>query len=383
MRRIFQKLRRDTNSLRYIPIVDGIRFIAIALVIFQHLNERIIKYNATANPVGNTEDLVSFLISRGTIGVFIFFALSGFIISLPFAAKKSFSPISYRQYLLRRLSRLEPPYIIWMTLFALVLGIRSQWPSDLWAHLLSSLTYTHNIVYTDFSIINPVAWSLEVEIQFYLVAPLIIVSYYKIPSFGRRSAFILLVIGVFMFVQHHLEWQFLPWRASILGQLQHFLVGIWIADIYSHTDFFRRKHFLWDLSGLISLAVMAFTWTEQLNTSIIFEASMILLFISFFKGFFLNYILSLPVITVIGGMCYTIYLIHLPLLEAISVSFYSLVLPEGYFLNLIGLSILMIPILGLISVPAYLYIEKPFMRKDWWKTIRFKNLFSNLSIQTK
>ena len=59
---------------------------------------------------------------EGGYGVSIFFMISGFILSLPFA-KAHFNKnpgkknISLKRYYLRRLIRLEPPYIIALIIF--------------------------------------------------------------------------------------------------------------------------------------------------------------------------------------------------------------------------------------------------------------------------
>src|SRR5687768_7994733 len=61
-------------------------------------------------------------IMEGGYGVSIFFMISGFILSLPFA-KNHFDkrpdrkPISLKRYYLRRLVRLEPPYLIALIIF--------------------------------------------------------------------------------------------------------------------------------------------------------------------------------------------------------------------------------------------------------------------------
>ena len=131
-------------------------------------------------------------------------------------------------------------------------------------HYLASIFYLHNVIYQEFPIINPVAWSLEVEIQYYLIAPFLALAYFRIQKTVLRRTGLILFIIAFIIVQHVLGWQFAPFRASILGQAQHFLVGMLMADIYVHgLGKIKLNKNLIDLLGISSLVVMMFTWTDN------------------------------------------------------------------------------------------------------------------------
>jgi peptidoglycan/LPS O-acetylase OafA/YrhL len=67
--------RRITTSGEFIPEIDGLRFIAIALVITHHLALFVsIQRGQNEGPL-----------SRGQLGVELFFVISGFILAVPFA----------------------------------------------------------------------------------------------------------------------------------------------------------------------------------------------------------------------------------------------------------------------------------------------------------
>ena len=111
-------LQRETSQKKYIEEIDGLRFIAIFSVVIMHLSERIRKYNHnfSEEEFGN---YFEYFISRGTVGVFLFFAISGFILGLPFAKAiiNNKPKRSYLSYVKKRLVRIEPPYVFWMTIF--------------------------------------------------------------------------------------------------------------------------------------------------------------------------------------------------------------------------------------------------------------------------
>lgn len=362
--RPLSSLGRKTSSGKFIPFVDGLRFLAIMPVIIQHSSERLFKYNPSVTVSAGLEQQAEFLISRGAIGVIIFFTLSGFILSLPFAGKNK--PFSYKQYVVRRLTRLEPPFVFWMTCLALVFLFQSGLPlAAVVEHWLASIFYVHTISYGAFSIINPVAWSLEVEIQYYLIAPFLALLYFGQTNMKFRRALLIAFIMLFLICQHASGWHLFPVKASILGHLQHFLIGMLLADLYqNNTEWLSRKHYIWDIVAPVSFLLMAYTWTEELGKTLVMNVALFSLFIAAMKGKIFPAMLSLKWITVIGGMCYTIYLIHLPLLEML----YSFIGDFGqstaWSVQLSISLLIALPLVLLSSMIGFKLIEQPFMKKN-------------------
>jgi len=86
-RRLLVRLSRETSSGRFIPEMDGLRFVAIAMVVLFHLNGYLTakavspQYAFTAR-----SDWITQVALVGFRGVELFFVISGFILGLPFAA---------------------------------------------------------------------------------------------------------------------------------------------------------------------------------------------------------------------------------------------------------------------------------------------------------
>lgn len=150
----------QSNPPNYIPSLDGLRAVSIAIVFAGHAG-------------------VSRLIPGG-FGVTVFFFLSGFLITTLFVKElEKYGDINLKAFFLRRLLRLSPPLFVSLFLIymAVALGIS---PGDLDpVVILSQIFYLFN--YTLFfgwadgngAAGTTVLWSLAVEEHFYMIWPFI------------------------------------------------------------------------------------------------------------------------------------------------------------------------------------------------------------------
>lgn len=106
----------------------------------------------------------------GTIGVSIFFVLSGFLLYRPHVAARHGGPAVrlVGAYLLRRARRILPPYWVALTLLAIFPGITGVFSGDFWRYYGLLQIYWEDTVGGGIS----VAWTLCVEATFYLVLPI-------------------------------------------------------------------------------------------------------------------------------------------------------------------------------------------------------------------
>jgi peptidoglycan/LPS O-acetylase OafA/YrhL len=145
----------------YIPSLDGFRAISILLVIVGHFCMR------TTNPILR---LVSTL---GSYGVFIFFVISGFLITtLLLKEQVNTGSISLKGFYIRRALRILPvAYLFVFVVFLLNLIFKMRLPVGAF---LRPLFFTEN--FSSHSDFTPMGhfWSLSVEEQFYLIFPFII-----------------------------------------------------------------------------------------------------------------------------------------------------------------------------------------------------------------
>jgi peptidoglycan/LPS O-acetylase OafA/YrhL len=389
VRDIAGRFSRVTTSGGFIAEIDGLRFVAIGTVVLFHLavNLMIKSPAAYTPPAGN---VLATIARQGFHGVELFFIISGFILAVPFASHhlKGAPAVSLRGYFLRRVTRLEPPYIACMTLFFVAwVTLKGHSADELLPHLGASLLYLHNLVYGTESPINNVAWSLEIEIQFYLLVPLLASVFVIRERWLRRS-----VVGGVAAICAVLAWAFVTPETpraywSILRFLHFFLLGFLLADVFL-VDWRGRppaRSHAWDLVSLVGWPALFVLWTVVDGSSfpptatprgpgsfaaaLGFPAAALMLYLAAFRGRITNAVFTNVWITTIGGMCYTIYLLHNPVLGVLLGETGRFAPSSSYTLNLVGQAVVVLPVMLVPCAAYFLGIEKPCMRKDWPKRL--------------
>ena len=218
------------GRLGYQPALDGVRALAISLVVLFHYPWKSRFY--AANPVHG-----------GFLGVDAFFVLSGFLITtLLLQEHASFGVVSLRRFYARRALRLLPAFFV---LFAIAVILHltlsrgdPNRPDGI--GLVGMLFYAANWVnvYRDGALgVVSHTWSLAIEEQFYLVWPVILVVLLRKRLHLRTIAMIATAgivaasvwrawywvhhIGHRAFVDYYLELTNRPVRPGSVGTLTH------------------------------------------------------------------------------------------------------------------------------------------------------------------
>ncbi|MBP6385909.1 MAG: acyltransferase [Pseudarcicella sp.] len=370
--------KRIVSSGNFIPEIDGLRFIAITSIVLFHLSGFL-----SAKNINHDSDAIDFsflkhLLSHGHLGVPLFFVISSFILGIPFAKfhLRNGNPVSIKNYFLRRLTRLEPPYILVMTilLFGAVYVAKTISLETGMESFFYSIIYSHNFIpLSTLPNLNGVTWSLEIEIQFYILAPLLAYVFSIKSSFIRRITLLLMAI-LFLFLTHFYfnSLHFI----SLLNYFHFFLMGFLLADLYISEQLllpFKKYDFLIGL--FLFLTIWLFEKQDFDSNTLLFMWELIQIVCIFFLYYYILFhkifkFLSLKLITNIGGMCYSIYLLHFPIISMFgnyllkySFSKYTFVDVSIYSL------ILLLLIMGISSI-FFLFVERPCMDKDWFKKLR-------------
>ncbi|OSN02098.1 hypothetical protein AU490_01825 [Lonsdalea populi] len=323
------------KKLSYIQYWRGI---AAIMVIFAHTTTAI--YNGGIQNGYRLEDL-------GTLGVYIFFIISGFIM-MKTTHKKTWSPQEAKKFLIHRINRVIPPYWFWTTallaLWLAGLALKSH-HFDMGKILSSYLLLPH---IGEDGRINPIlsqGWTLIYEIFFYCLFAVCI-------FFGKKSH-ILLTLS-FCFLISYLIGKWLPadTGASILLTnpiLLYFLAGMVIFFLSEQLTL--KKGFL--LSGMVLVLYLICRLFQPAWLPVVFYICPI--FIVLFSACSLEGWTS-RALMLIGDASYSIYLAHGFVTMTLSMLMKKLSVSDINQTAVIILTTLVSLAVGMI---AYRVVEKP------------------------
>ena len=362
------RLARVTSSGRTIEEIDGLRFVAIGFVFMQHFQQALVS-SAPRGP----QPMPLWVLENSHLGVELFFMLSGFVLGLPFVREhvQQQTKVNLRAYFMRRITRLEPPYILSLALFAayrIFHPIIAVTPTKVLEHAVASLFYVHNWTHGPWHprAVNTVTWSLEIEVQFYLLAPLLALVL-RWPPWLRRSLIVSLSALASMLCAR------LRLPLSLLLFLPYFGMGFILADLHvtrwlepSHAQ--RRDALVWDAVALLaSFLALMFSCTRGIpmdHTMLAF-----LLFLVVFTAMRSRYVrafLKSSPIRTIGGMCYSIYLLHWVLLWVVW-RWLAITPSASVTWQTLGMGTLLFIALLPVFALYFVLVEKPCMQPNWWR----------------
>jgi peptidoglycan/LPS O-acetylase OafA/YrhL len=207
-------------SQKKIPSLDGLRAVAVLLVICHHLHVPFF-------PEGR--------------GVLTFFVLSGFLITwMLLNESERTGDVSIRNFYVRRILRIFPAFYVFLILSMAARWLMLAWPNrSLLFDYLSAFFYTSNyrlaltpnIVHT-----AQHTWALSVEEQFYLLWPCVFVVFHKQL---RRLTYVLVaaivLINIYRLVLYfglHVREKWISF--SFDTRADHILIGCLLAVLLKH-----------------------------------------------------------------------------------------------------------------------------------------------------
>lgn len=295
----------SATSTGRIIFLDGLRGIAAFFVVAHHMSMAVVEeLNRSA------DHFVHGLIAYGAVGVDIFFILSGFVIAMTLDRQQVTGRYA-ACFMVRRSLRLDPPYlctlaiIIAITYASIAMGSQLATPTLL--QLLAHVFYLQNILgYHD---LNPVNWTLCLEIQFYLVLVLCLALLQRVFSEYRTAellqkrpvqiAFVTLAVVSASSHGNYLQ-----------SPIQHLFIDQWYQFFLGALTYWCRSGYLpqrWVLIYIIVVFGISLSGKPNVGDVIAALTSLMLLWVSS------NRVLDSPPLQFLGRISYSLYLVHIPI----------------------------------------------------------------------
>ncbi len=162
-----------------------------------------------------------FLNLPGRTAVILFFGMSGYVISYGFIHKKYlFNRSDIWYFYKRRIIRIMPLFILISTItLCYHFFLRGKWLLSISEILPEIFMFQFNHSYS----LNTVFWTLGVEMQFYLIAPLLIYfTMHFLNGTQKKIIFYCLLFGLFLIMSYYIGVD----SRNLFGNLFHFFSGI-------------------------------------------------------------------------------------------------------------------------------------------------------------
>jgi peptidoglycan/LPS O-acetylase OafA/YrhL len=287
----FEQFRQMTHF----PALDGMRAIAVVMVIFEHYGGPKLKSLS------------------GWLGVDIFFVMSGFLITtlLLREAEKS-GKISLRDFYIRRIFRIAPVYYL---ILIITVAQCHALGSEYWEQMRHAWKY-YAVFLNEQKFPAPwkFTWTMGIEWKFYLVWPVILL----VISFSQRNV---IISAVSAFAVLCVLW------SNPLVQAVHYMVlllGALMAALLHFPKTFKLLRTLMNphASVLLFFAMMLIQIYVVRNAAIaggygggqnmlIYSVAVALFIPTIFGGGFINRILESGIFTFIGHRSYSLYLVQI------------------------------------------------------------------------
>jgi peptidoglycan/LPS O-acetylase OafA/YrhL len=328
----------SSNRLGYVPALDGLRGIAIALVVAFHY---------LGLPPG------------GMVGVDLFFVLSGFLITtLLLEERAARGRISVRRFYERRARRLLPALFVMLGVYLIVCAARGHDALRLVALgglYLGNVAQAWGLVPVHSALVP--LWSLAEEEQYYLVWPCLLLLLLRSKRPVRAVAMLLaavLVYKVALTLAVHPSWERLNFgpETHADGLLFGSLLAVVRAERLLHAREWCGKV---GIAALALGALLARTSVAWFAYGLpLFEIGLVLLVAAAVSETELARGLRQRHLVGLGKISYSVYLWHAPVWFGLA-AVVSLNRPE--------LALVALPLTLAVSAASYRFVEAPFRKR--------------------
>ena len=375
----------------YLPNLNAVRAIAAFAVIVSHIERKMGFFNL---------EIINGLTKIGPIGVTLFFALSGFLITyLLLVEKERFHKINIRDFYIRRFLRIWPIY--YLVLLFVYLAVPYLLPEyfieekerfSIQSALLNVFFLTNiTMVFKFTPLIINVIWSIGIEEQFYLFWPWVV----KSKQYLKKFIIIILLFPILKLIVLLLSLKITEFKMLYdvlnLTRFDTMAIGA-LFGVLAYKKTIKFKYFTFKVSDFTSKKIQYLTYGITFSILIyLLQYDLLLNIYNFqilpflFSILLLNLIcyessvlkLENKVLNYLGKISYSLYLLHLIFFNLFYPYLKKLLIKSDFGDNWNVFIIYVVSITGsiLIASLSYELIEKRFLS--------YKRFFTHVKSGTK
>lgn len=337
------------------------------------------------------EKIIIWPFINGRFGLDLFFFISGFLLFISFGKsyhEKRSAP-SLTGFYKRRFLRIAPAYYanVIIVLFLSIMVYSRAYGGFRWdgRDLLAHLFFVQNLSSDYSQSINPVLWTLAIEVQFYILLPFIASWFY-----GKRwlvaAPLLMLVSGGYKYWMIGMYKQYsdgvmnpaLPPFNQLIWRLDQFVVGILFASLWLYLESnqegamaagFKRFANMFVAGGLVIIVALflyrsfhglVYMDTEFIASPVLSAGFGMCVIGTLYAGIIKNVIAN-PIVEFVGIISYSVYLWHFPVRICFEV--FSPALKEPGLAVFAERVLLIVPLSIALDLVSYLVFERPFLKK--------------------
>lgn len=333
---------QKTDKINKIVGIEYIRSFAVISVFLHHVG---VYYNL---------DIPYFKVHGGWLGVYLFFIISGYLIT------KNIEKYNVSIYYAKRIFRIFPAYIFWflLSLFINDKNAIAKISNEIFSFFVNLMCLQHLFPksFLEFNNLN-VTWTLTIEVLWYIMAPVCIIYLRK---YLLYTFIISLVLSIFWLKLSSMgiskqflgldycpkNYEFLFINNHFLALFPYFLTGSLIYK-FNLEKVIRKNHIFSTISLVIIIIIpdKIFTFMNPSPVMPLLMGSIVILFLKIHK--------SSLIISFLSKISYSFYLTHFFVLILV-----NKITHEDFYTK----ALLAFLITIIVSYLSYMFIEKPCVR---------------------
>ncbi len=298
------------------------------------------------------------LFNSANIAVSYFYVLSGFVLYISYVESK----FTYGNFIKKRLGRIAPAYVLALILYMVVYFFyyKMEYSAEVGRQILYSLFFIQAYFPAYALVLNTAAWSISVEMFFYLLFPVLLLVQKRNSRVFIAAAVLIYLLTQIIFslcfqgADHVESFNFLVYNPVM--HVNEFLIGMVGGYLFKRIKRTGKKYWLAPVAIFFVMLLLLALRPLNFYYDVGLIAPVFMAFIlatAYYNPAFLN----VKALVILGEISYGIYIFQFPVHELVQwLNVYmKLPFPVFFYFSLLALC--------LVATLSYYFVERPVRDK--------------------